>query len=70
MSYILIDLRVPIKLPVTLFCDNRLALLLADHPCYHSHTKHIAIDYHFTHDQVTKGFLCPVFQAARDQIIP
>jgi hypothetical protein len=32
---------------VPLLCDNESAIRMADNPVEHSHTKHIAIRYHF-----------------------
>jgi hypothetical protein len=35
---------------VPLLCDNESAIRMADNPVEHSHTKHIAIQYHFLRD--------------------
>jgi hypothetical protein len=35
---------------VSLLCDNESAIRMADNPVEHSHTKHIAIRYHFLRD--------------------
>lgn len=48
LSYLLQDLHVPVRLLLTLFCDNKSAQLLAVNPCFHDKLKHFAIDYHFT----------------------
>nr|XP_043633114.1 uncharacterized mitochondrial protein AtMg00810-like [Erigeron canadensis] len=57
LSYLLTDLHVPVKLPITLFCDNKSAQLIAANPCFHERTKHLAIDVHFTRDKIEEGFL-------------
>jgi hypothetical protein len=40
---------------VPLLCDNESAIHMADNPVEHSHTKHIAIRYHFLRDHQQKG---------------
>lgn len=61
LSYILKEFGVLIPLPILLYCYNKLALLLANSPCLHSKTKHIAIDACFTHDQIAQGFLRTIY---------
>ncbi|GJX37532.1 probable carboxylesterase 2 [Tanacetum coccineum] len=46
-----------IKVPITLFCDNKTAQQIAANPCYHERTKHLDIGSHFTRDKVQEGFL-------------
>jgi hypothetical protein len=40
---------------VPLLCDNESAIRMADNPVDHSHTKHIAIQYHFLRDHEQRG---------------
>jgi hypothetical protein len=40
---------------VPLLCDNESAIRMADNPVEHSHTKHIAIQYHFLRDHQQGG---------------
>ena len=54
ISYIL---QVSFMPPALLFCDNRSAQLLAEHPYYHGRSEHISIYIHFTRHQVQYGFL-------------
>ncbi|GJY77662.1 retrovirus-related pol polyprotein from transposon TNT 1-94 [Tanacetum coccineum] len=42
------DLHIPVKLPITLFCDNMSAQQIAANPCFHDRTKHMDIDYIMT----------------------
>lgn len=65
LSYLLQDLKVPIFLPITLFCDNKSAQLLAANPCLLDHSKHFAIDFHFTREKVQQGFLQTVYIPSR-----
>ena len=57
LTYLLKDLHVQVKVPITLFCDNKAAQQIAANPCYHERTKHLDIDCHFTRDKVQDGFL-------------
>lgn len=57
MYYLLQDLHIPVKLPLTLFCDNKSTQQIAANPCFHDRTKHMDIDCHFTRDKVQDGFL-------------
>ena len=57
LSYLLKDLKVPVKTPITLFCDNKSAQMIAANPCFHDRTKHMELDCHFTRDKIQYGFL-------------
>nr|GEY53288.1 RNA-directed DNA polymerase, eukaryota [Tanacetum cinerariifolium] len=57
LSYLLQDLQIKVKLPVTIFCDNKVAQQIAANPCFHDRTKHLEIDCHFTRDNIQDGFL-------------
>ena len=43
--------------PVTLECDNKSAIHMAQNPVLHHRTKHIAIDCHFTREKVLEGLI-------------
>nr|XP_043616440.1 uncharacterized mitochondrial protein AtMg00810-like [Erigeron canadensis] len=51
------DLGVTNLLPVTLFCDNKSAVLIANNPVLHERTKHIEIDIHVVREKVISGLL-------------
>lgn len=40
-----------------IYCDNVGATYLCSNPIFHSHMKHISIDFHFVRDQVAKNEL-------------
>ncbi|GKD19586.1 retrovirus-related pol polyprotein from transposon TNT 1-94, partial [Tanacetum coccineum] len=61
LSFLLKDLHIPVKLPITLFCDNKSAQQIAANPCFHERTKHMDIDTHFTREKVQDGFLQTAF---------
>ena len=45
-------MKVEIKEPVVMFCDNTSAINISKNPVMHSKTKHIAIKYHFVRELV------------------
>ncbi|GJX73048.1 retrovirus-related pol polyprotein from transposon TNT 1-94 [Tanacetum coccineum] len=57
LSFLLKDLGITIKFPITLFCDNKSAQMLAVNPCFHDISKHVDIDCHFTREKIQDGFL-------------
>ncbi|GKB76384.1 hypothetical protein Tco_0943279 [Tanacetum coccineum] len=57
LSFLLKDLGINIQFPITLFCDNKSAQMLADNPYFHDRSKHVNIDCHFTREEVQDGFL-------------
>ncbi|XP_021837772.2 uncharacterized mitochondrial protein AtMg00810-like [Spinacia oleracea] len=54
---LLAELRIVIRAPVKLFCDNVSASYLAVNPVQHDRSKHIKIDYHFVRERVAHGDL-------------
>nr|GFA22668.1 hypothetical protein [Tanacetum cinerariifolium] len=61
LSFLLKDLHIPVKLPITLFCDNKSAQQFTDNPCFHEGTKHMDIDSHSTREKLQDGFLQTAF---------
>jgi hypothetical protein len=53
---------------VPLLCDNESAIRMADNPVEHSHTKHIAIWYHFLRDHQQKGDIEISYINTKDQL--
>ncbi|XP_065873013.1 uncharacterized mitochondrial protein AtMg00810-like [Euphorbia lathyris] len=57
IQYILGDLGVHIKLPITMHCDSKSVITLAQNPVSHDITKHVDIDYHLIREHVANGFI-------------
>jgi hypothetical protein len=38
--------------PILLHCNNQSYVLLTKNPCFHNHTKHIELHYHFLHEKI------------------
>jgi hypothetical protein len=53
---------------VSLLCDNESAIRMADNPVEHSHTKHIAIRYHFLRDHQQKGDIEIAYINTKEQL--
>jgi hypothetical protein len=53
---------------VPLLCDNESAIRMADNPVEHSHTKHIAIRYHFLRDHQQKGDIKIAYINTKEQL--
>ncbi|KAK9065501.1 hypothetical protein SSX86_014902 [Deinandra increscens subsp. villosa] len=54
---LLADLNIQCNLPVSLYCDNRAAVLMTANPVFHDRTKHFEIDLHFIREKVMAGVL-------------
>jgi hypothetical protein len=54
--------------PPTVYCDNVGAAYLYANPVFNSRMKHIAIDFHFVHDHVSKGLLWVSHISNTDQL--
>lgn len=68
LSFLLKDLHIPVKLPITLFCDNKSAQQLAANPCFHDRSKHLDMDCHFTREKIQEGFLQTAFIPTTQQL--
>ncbi|CAL8140114.1 unnamed protein product [Prunus armeniaca] len=49
-----LDLHLPVPCP-KLWCDNISALSVASNPVFHSHTRHVEVNYHFIREKVVRN---------------
>jgi hypothetical protein len=47
LERILEELRIPVNMPIKLYCDNKAVISIAQNPVQHDRTKHVEIDRHF-----------------------
>ncbi|RVX21560.1 Retrovirus-related Pol polyprotein from transposon TNT 1-94 [Vitis vinifera] len=55
LNRLLEELRVPLKYPMVLYCDNQAAISIAKNPVHHDRTKHVEIDRHFIKEKIEEG---------------
>jgi hypothetical protein len=61
LKRILEELRMPMNMPMKLYCDNKAAISIAQNPVQHDHTKHVEIDRHFIKEKIDSGDVCMPF---------
>ncbi|RVW74752.1 Retrovirus-related Pol polyprotein from transposon TNT 1-94 [Vitis vinifera] len=54
-QWLLEELRVPLKHPMVLYCDNQATISIAKNPVHHDRTKHVEIDRHFIKENIEEG---------------
>lgn len=62
------ELGVLIRQTPMIYCDNVGTTYLYANPVFHSHMKHIAIDFHFVRDKVQSGELQVSHVSSADQL--
>ncbi|KAJ0762639.1 putative RNA-directed DNA polymerase [Helianthus annuus] len=65
---ILKELKVPINLPIELFCDNTAAISIAANPVFHDRTKHFEIDLFFLREKISARIIKTVATESNKQL--
>jgi hypothetical protein len=51
-----------------LYCDNKVAINIANNLVQHDRTKYVEIDRHFIKDKLDEGIVCMSFVGTKEQI--
>lgn len=62
------DLGIFLKISPLIYCDIVSAIALASNPAYHTHSKHVEVDYYFIRDLVIRGDIQVHFVGSIDQL--
>ena len=65
---LLLQLGMRVDLPITLYEDNKSAIMFADHPGDHRTTKHIDTKINFAREAQTNGFIKLVYVPTAEQL--
>lgn len=57
LKFLLRDLGVPLKEPITLYCDNKAARDIAHNPVQHDRTKHVEVDRFFIKEKLDNNII-------------
>ena len=68
VSSLLTELGIVLPQSPLIYCDNIGATNLCSNPFFHSKMKHVAIDFHFIHEQVQNGTLRISHVSSDDQL--
>lgn len=66
---LLMELTVPVTLPIQIYCDSHSALHIAKNLVFHKKTKHIEVDCHFVRNQLQDGLISLHHVPTKDQLI-
>jgi len=66
---VLQDLGIQCSRPVSLFCDNKAAIQIAQNPVQHDHTKHVEIDRHFIKEKLDQKIIQFPFVKSESQLV-
>ena len=69
LMQLLKDLHQPTKYAPPLYCDNVLAMRLAENPIFHARTKHVEVHYHFIRKKVLEEEIGLLHVKTENQVV-
>ena len=69
IKHLLEELRFVVKLPMTMHCDNQVAIYIASNPVFYERTKHIEVNCHITREKVEDSIIATTYVSTRVQIV-
>ena len=68
LKMILEELKVMVKKPMKVYCDNKAAINISHNPVHHDRTKHVEVDRHFIKEKIDKGAVCMTYVPTTEQV--
>ncbi|WCJ28653.1 Retrovirus-related Pol polyprotein from transposon RE1 [Euphorbia peplus] len=68
LRYLLRVFGVTLQEPISLFCDNKAAIHIAENPVFHERTKHLDIDCHIVREYIQSGMIKTPFIHSEQQL--
>ena len=68
LKHLLEELRVPVQIPLKLFCDNKAAKNISHNLVHYDRIKHMEVDRHFIKEKVEDGTICIVYVPTSSQV--
>jgi hypothetical protein len=65
---LLLDLAIPVRLPVTIYCDNVGAIFMSGNTTTLVRTRHISTRAHFVREMILDAYLAVKFCRSRDML--
>ena len=62
------ELKVIRRLPMKVFCDNRVAIAITHNPVLHDRTKHVEVGKHFIKEKLEEGLICMSYIPTKEQV--
>ena len=57
-----------VEVPMSMWCDNQVAIFIANNPTFHERTKHVEVDCHFMRDMVMRGIISTLYTQSSKQL--
>ena len=57
------------KLPMRIYCDNKVVINIPHNPIHHYWTKHVEIDKHFIKGKIKDGVICTTYVTTTKQVV-